>query len=207
MFELIASIPIATYLAFWAAGIVLNLAPGADVIFTTASGLRGGPRAGGLAGLGVGLGSLVHIALAAAGVSALLAAYPAAFTVLRWAGAAYLAWLAVKAWRAEGGLAEGQGAQTPLSAMRRGFLTNVLNPKVALFVLAFLPQFADPALGPVWQQILLFGAIFSVTGTIITCGYGILAGALGRRITTKGRLLNRISSVMFGGLAVRLVLD
>lgn len=206
MWDIVMAIPLPTLLGFMATGIVLNLTPGADVVFATASGLRAGPATGALAGLGVGLGATVHVALAAGGISALLAANPGAFQALRWLGAAYLAWLAVRAWRAAPGIA-GQGEAGAMAAIRRGMLTNVLNPKVALFVLAFLPQFADPSIGAIWRQILVFGVIFVATGTVITSGYGALAGWLGRRLVARGRFLNRLSALLFGGLAVRLVLD
>jgi len=90
-------------------------------------------------------------------------------------------------------------------ALARGFVTNALNPKVALFVLAFLPQFTDPARGPVWQQIVVLGAVFSATGTLITCGYGALAGLAGRALGARMAALNRVAAVMFAGLAARLV--
>lgn len=207
MTDLFILVPLPVLAGFVMAGILLNLTPGADVIFATASGLAGGPKVGAAAGLGVGLGGLVHVALAIAGVSALLAASPVGFTALRWAGAGYLLLLAWRSWNATGGLGGGKGAARPMRALARGFMTNVLNPKVALFILAFLPQFADPERGPVWEQMLILGLAFVVTGTFITAGYGALAGMLGHRLTARSRLLNRISSVMFAGLAVRLVLD
>ncbi|MEJ2000255.1 MAG: LysE family translocator, partial [Maritimibacter sp.] len=158
---------------FLGAGLLLNLTPGADVMFASASGLAGGPRAGVAAAFGVALGGLMHASLAAAGLAALLAAAPTLFTTLRYLGAAYLLYLAVKAWRA--GPAEPRtGAAKLTQAIRRGFLTNALNPKVALFILAFLPQFTSPATGPVWLQILVLGALFSTTGFFVTAGYGAL---------------------------------
>lgn len=203
MLDAFATIPPAELAAFLAAGIVLNLTPGADVIFATASGVAGGPRAGAVAGLGVGLGSLWHIALAALGVSALLAAHPAALTALQYAGAAYLLWLAVQSWRSAAP-PQGRGERAPWAALRRGFVTNALNSKVALFVLAFLPQFTDPARGPAWQQILMLGAIFTVTGTAITAGYGALAGWAGQRLAPRMGMMNKVAALLFGGLAARL---
>ncbi|MZR15132.1 LysE family transporter [Maritimibacter sp. DP07] len=192
-------------LAFVGAGIVLNLTPGADVMFASASGLSGGPRAGAAAALGVALGALMHTVLAAAGLSALIAASPVLFELVRWAGAGYLLFLAWKAWRA--GAVPAQGGETRLiGAIRRGFLTNALNPKVALFILALLPQFTAPGAGPLWAQILALGAIFSVTGFVITAGYGMAAGLLGARLNRHARALNRVSAVVYGGLALRLVL-
>lgn len=207
MFDLLLAFPPGQLFAFMAAGIVLNLTPGADVIFASASGIAGGPRAGAVAGLGVGLGGLWHVGLAAAGVSALLAAYPPALIALRWAGAGYLLYLAVVAWRAPLVIENGRAIASPARAIWRGFVTNALNPKVALFVLAFLPQFTDPALGPIWQQILVLGGIFTLTGTLITAGYGALAGVMGRGLGARLAILNRVAALMFGGLAAKLVLD
>ncbi|MGL4281259.1 MAG: LysE family translocator [Albidovulum sp.] len=204
MWDLLQTYPTTELLAFMAAGLALNLTPGADVMFATASGLRGGPKAGMAAGLGVGLGGALHVSLAALGLSALIAAHPAALTAIRWIGAAYLLWLAVASWRS--GPAEAQGgALSVTAAIRRGFLANALNPKVILFILAFLPQFTNPEWGPVWQQIVLLGAIFTVTGTLITMAYGALAGALGQRLVRRMSILNKLAGVMFAGLAARLV--
>lgn len=197
-------VPPAELAAFVAAGLVLNLTPGADVLFAMASGIAGGPRVGAVAGLGVGLGGLWHLALAALGVSALIAAHPAALAALKWAGAGYLLVLAWKSWHA-GAAAPGRGEAGMVRALARGFVTNALNPKVALFVLAFLPQFTDPARGPVWQQIVVLGAVFSVTGTLVTCGYGALAGMGARALGARMAALNRIAAVMFAGLAARMV--
>lgn len=205
MIDILALVPPADLAAFLAAGIVLNLTPGADVMFATASGIAGGPRAGAVAGLGVGLGGLWHVGLAALGISALIAAHPAALLGLKWAGAGYLLWLAWKSWRSRGDAVAGRGERGAMAALWRGFVTNALNPKVALFVLAFLPQFTDAARGPVWQQILILGAVFTVTGTMITAGYGALAGMAGRRLGARMGILNRVAALMFGGLALRLV--
>ena len=204
MIDILTLVPPTELAAFLAAGIVLNLTPGADVMFATASGLSGGPKAGAVAGLGVGLGGLFHVTLAAIGVSALLAAHPAALTGLKWAGAGYLLYLAVKSWRA-GAAVPGRGVAHPGRALWRGFVTNALNPKVALFVLAFLPQFTDPARGPVWQQILVLGALFTVTGTLITIGYGLVAGLAGQALGRRMGAMNKIAAVLFGGLAARIV--
>ncbi|MEH7828596.1 LysE family translocator [Gemmobacter denitrificans] len=207
MLDLLLSFPPGHLAAFLAAGIALNLTPGADVIFATASGMAGGPKAGAVAGLGVGLGGLWHVGLAAAGVSALLVAHPGALIALKWAGAAYLAYLAWKSWRAVDPTDQARGVASPGRALWRGFLTNALNPKVALFVLAFLPQFTLPGLGPVWQQIVVLGLLFSLTGTIITAGYGALAGIARQSLGRRLGFLNKIAALLFGGLAAKLVLE
>lgn len=194
---------IATFLG---AGLLLNLTPGSDVMFASASGLAGGPRAGVAAAFGVALGGLLHTALAAAGLAALLAASPTAFEGLRWLGAGYLLFLAVKYWRA--GPAQGvAGAAGLRRAVRRGFVTNALNPKVALFVLAFLPQFTNPATGPVWQQILVLGLLFSTTGFLVTAGYGALAGMAGQAFGRATGWMGKVAAVVFALLALRLVAE
>ena len=201
MFSLI---PLETLIAFASAGILLNLTPGSDVMFATASGLAGGPRAGMAAGAGVGLGGFWHVGLAALGVAALLATHPAAMTGLRWFGAGYLTYLAYAAWTA-GPVAPTTGSASLGRAFWRGFVTNALNPKVALFVLAFLPQFTDPARGPVWQQILILGAVFTLTGLVITAGYGALAGIAGQRLVARMGLMNKLAAGVFGLLALRMI--
>lgn len=203
---MIAGLDPVTVAGFLGAGVLLNLTPGADVMFATASGLTGGARAGVAAAFGVALGGVFHTLLAAAGLAALLAASPVAFEAVKWLGAGYLAFLAVKTWRA-GPAHEVVGAGSLTRAIRRGFVTNSLNPKVALFVLAFLPQFTDPALGPVWQQILALGLMFSVTGFFVTASYGALAGVAGASLRRASGWLNKLAAVVFGALAVRLVLD
>ncbi|MAM62478.1 LysE family translocator [Maritimibacter sp. UBA3975] len=195
----------ASVLAFLGAGVVLNLTPGADVMFATASGVSGGPRVGAAAALGVALGALWHTILAAAGLSALLAAFPLAYDAVRYAGAAYLLWLAWKSWRA-GAAQGGEGARRLGRAVWRGFVTNALNPKVALFILALLPQFTAPEAGPLWAQILALGALFAATGFFITAGYGVAAGVAGAKLTRHARLLNRVSAAVYAALALRLVL-
>ncbi|SIS56582.1 Threonine/homoserine/homoserine lactone efflux protein [Roseivivax lentus] len=193
-----------TLLSFLGAGILLNLTPGADVMFAMASGARGGPRAGVAAAAGITAGATAHICATAFGLAAALAASPGAFEAIRWLGAAYLLYLAVQTWRAPPAAPETGGSARLGPAFRRGFLTNLLNPKVALFVLAFLPQFADPSRGPVWSQILTLGALFLVTGFVITAGYGAMAGALSAPLRRHGRAMNRIAALVFGALAVRL---
>lgn len=192
--------------AFVGAGVLLNLTPGADVMFATASGMSGGPRVGVAAAFGVALGGFWHAILAAAGLSALLAAFPLAYDAVRYAGAAYLVFLAWKTWRA-GPAGAGDGVQRLGRAIRRGFVTNALNPKVALFILALLPQFTSPESGSLWAQILTLGGIFAVTGFFITAGYGVAAGVVGAQLSRHARTLNRVSAVVYAALALRLVLS
>jgi len=206
MLEILLAIDPALLLAFVLAGLLLNITPGADFVFVAASGISGGPRIGMAAALGINLGVAVHIAAAALGVSALLMTFPLAYDLIRFAGAIYLLVLAWQAWRA-GDLDKGQAAPTAITAIRRGFLTNVLNPKTALFIFAFIPQFTDPAIGSISAQIVLLGVIFLVNGFLFVLILGVLAGHLAEALKRRVRVLNRITAVLFSGLAARLIFD
>ena len=195
-----------TVAAFLLAGIVLNLTPGADVMFATACGLSGGWRGGVAAAFGVALGSVVHVGLATVGISAAILAVPHAYDIIRWAGAIYLLWLAWAAWTAPPPEPD-QGRRTYQAAIRKGFATNLLNPKVALFIMAFLPQFATPEIGPIWHQTLGLGLLFIVTGLVITSGYGAFAGLFGAALGKVQGVMGKVSALVFGGLAARIILE
>ena len=192
---------------FVIAGLILNITPGADFLYIMSSGLSGGSRIGVAAALGVNLGVVMHILAAAAGLSALLFAHPAAYDLIRICGAAYLAWMAVQVWRRSSTVARARSFPDVRQAARRGFFINVSNPKTALFIFAFIPQFTDPTIGPIWVQILILGAIFLLNGAVFTLclgvGSGYFAAALGRRVG----VLNKISAILLGGLAARLIID
>ena len=192
---------------FVIAGLILNITPGADFLYIMSSGLSGGSRVGVAAALGVNLGVVVHILAAAAGLSALLFAHPAAYDLIRICGAAYLAWMAVQVWRRSSTVARARSFPDVRQAARRGFFINVSNPKTALFIFAFIPQFTDPTIGPIWVQILILGAIFLLNGAVFTLclgvGSGYFAAALGRRVG----VLNKISAILLGGLGARLIID
>jgi len=199
-------------LPFLAASLALNLTPGADMTYVIARSATQGRAAGIAASLGVSAGSIVHSVLAAFGVSALLQHSEAAFLAVKYAGAAYLIYLAWKAIRAGDGAAvtDRTLARTGLwRVFAEGALTNLLNPKVALFILAFLPQFVDPSRGHAAIQILLLGAIFNIGGTSINAIAACSASAAARAINNSasfGRWLNRVSALVFVSLALRLAL-
>ncbi|GLS85821.1 threonine transporter RhtB [Cypionkella aquatica] len=207
MWQIITDIGPGNLATFIAGGLLVNLTPGQDVFFATASGLKGGPRAGVMAGLGVGIGALWHVALSAFGLSALIAANPMALHAIKYAGAAYLLYIAWKSWRDTGEVTGRNGQNSGWSALRKGALTNMLNPKPILFMLAFLPQFVNSDGGPVWMQILLLGTIFGITGTLITVGYGYLAGRAGHAIAARMGMLNKVAAVLFAALAARLITE
>lgn len=207
MYETLLAMDTVTIATFMGAAILLYLTPGADMMFTLASGITGGPKVGLAAAVGISTGVLVHVALAAAGLAVLLLAYPAAYDAIRYIGAAYLMWLAVQSWRAGDKVNGINGSAGMWRAFRRGFLTNILNPKVALFVVAFLPQFTNPAIGPVWHQIIWLG-LFLAAGGIVTDGaFGVFAGVMADKLRRSGGVMNKISAIVFGGLAAKLVID
>lgn len=198
-------------LLFVGAGLLLNLTPGPDVLYIVGRSMSQGRGAGVVSALGIGTGCLVHVTAATLGLSALMMTLPAAYDVVRLAGAAYLVWLGVKALRAtSGGLAVQAMAAVPLRRIFwQGVITNALNPKVALFFLAFLPQFADPRRGPLAPQILLLGAIFTVNGTLVCVAYALVASRLGdwlKRRFGAARVLDRATGVLYLALGVRLAL-
>lgn len=205
IWDTLAAIPWPQLAAFVAGGLVLNFAPGQDVFFATACGLQGGPKAGALAGFGVGLGVLFHVTTTTIGLGAVIAAHPGALVAIKWIGAGYLLYLAWKSWTSGPADPSARAAVRPWNIIRRGALSNILNPKPVLFLLAFLPQFTRAEYGPVWHQLLGLGLIFAFTGTLVTMGYGILAGWLGARLGRHLDVLNKVAAVMFAGLALRLV--
>ncbi|MEO0666356.1 MAG: LysE family translocator [Pseudomonadota bacterium] len=191
-------------LAFIPAGLALNLTPGADMMFCLGQGLRAGPRAALAASAGISLGAFVHTALAGLGLGALVAAVPLAFEVIRWVGVAYLLWLAVQTLRHRPGTQATPHA--PRRAFRAGLMVNLTNPKVILFVLAFVPQFVDPAVGLVLPQFLIFGALLALGGFFINGAVGVFAGGAGQRLARGSRVLDYISASVFAALAARLAI-
>jgi threonine/homoserine/homoserine lactone efflux protein len=210
-----ALLPSAPQLAVFATAVlVLNATPGVDFLLTVSRTLQGGWRAGVAAALGINTGCLVHALAAAFGLAALLAVHPQAFLALQWAGAAYLVWLGVgmlrQAWR-DGAAPEADGAATPARSgwldFRTGVLTNVLNPKVALFFLAFLPQFVPAASPSQAQSFLLLGAWFIAQSTVFLLMLVLLAARL-RRLGGHSPLrpvLHSLGGVLFIALALRVL--
>lgn len=198
-----------TLLAFIPAGLALNLTPGADMMFCLGQGLKSGWRPAMAANFGIALGGLVHTLLAALGLGALVAAHPAAFEAIRWLGVGYLLWLAVGALRSSPFAKEAQVASTSAGrAFWQGLIVNLLNPKVILFILAFLPQFVDPT-RPILPQFLTLGLVFSFGGLMVNGAVALFAGSIGQRIAQSAALakwLSRISATIFGALALRLAL-
>lgn len=204
-------IPADALAAFFAASVALGIAPGPDNVFVLTQATLHGARAGLIVMLGLCTGLLFHTAAVTLGLAALIQASSVAFAVLKSAGAAYLLWLAWQAWRAGGAsMAQAPRALSAGQYYRRGIVMNAANPKVSLFFLAFLPQFADPARGPLAPQLIVLGGVF-IIATLLVFGAIALAGArLGQWLArTPGAQswLNRFAAVVFVSLAARLALS
>jgi len=201
-------------LLFIASGLLLNATPGPDTLYIVGRSSTQGWRAGATAALGIGTGTLVHILAAALGLSAILAASAAAFTAVKIAGAAYLVYVGISLLRSPTRRPEAAAITTPAASLRtvfvQGFLTNVLNPKVALFFLAFLPQFVSPDAASKPLAFLFLGAVFIFNGTlwclVLVWSASAISGRLRGRAST-GLALKRATGVVFIGLGVRLAVS
>jgi threonine/homoserine/homoserine lactone efflux protein len=201
-------VPAGTLLLFLAASLPLILVPGPAVAFILGTTLRSGRRPGLAATAGVELGYLVHVVGAVVGVSALIASTAAAFTAVKVAGACWLLWLAWQAWRGGGDerLADVGGGEmvpgTSRTAFRRGLLVGALNPKTAVFYLAFLPQFVSPGSGPVAAQLLELGLVFIVLAVVVDAQWAVAGGSL-RRAAPRLRMavVDRVSGAVYAALA------
>ena len=198
----------AAFLAFPSAAVALNLSPGPDMLYVIGRSVGQGRKAGIVSSLGVFVGCWVHILAAAFGIAALLRSSPIAFNVVRYAGAAYLIYLGIKMLAQKTDLASQHLKAERLGTIfRQGAITNMLNPKVAIFFLAFLPQFVDARRGKVVLQILLLGLIFNVGGTLVNLAVAYAGGTLGellRRNQSIARLQRRFTGLIFVGLGLRL---
>jgi RhtB (resistance to homoserine/threonine) family protein len=201
---------------FIAAGWLLNLTPGPDVLYIVTQSLRSGARAGVVAGLGITAGCFVHVFAAAIGVGALLAASATAFTVLKWVGAAWLLWMGVRLLLARAppqspdlqALARAQPCASLATVFRGGFLTNVLNPKVAIFFLAFVPQFIAPGTGNTALVFVLLGILFNVNSIPVNSGWALAAAWVARRGSVRNAMhwLDRAAGAMFIAFGLKLAL-
>ena len=211
------------WLLFAAAGLLLNLTPGPDVLYIVTQGMRSGARAGMVAALGITAGCFVHIFAAALGVSALMAASGAAFSVLKWLGAAYLVYVGIRMVLARAPSEGDQNAMysiannnrnTSATALKslffQGFWTNALNPKVALFFLAFVPQFIAPTIENKPLAFLLLGLLFNFNALWVNIGWALAAAWMARRLGAVQRgmyKLERVAGVMFIGFGLNLALS
>lgn len=198
---------------FLTAAVLLNLSPGPDIAFILGQTVRGGRKSGFAAMLGVWSGAFGHVLMAAAGLSVILATSAMAFSIVKWAGAAYLIWLGISALRSGGGSFVSKGVKTSRDfslVYKQGLFVGLLNPKVAIFFLAFLPQFVVVGAGPVWAQLFLHGSLIIVVAAFIEPPLVIA----GERLTSKlrgnpsiGLWMGRALGGIFIALGVRLALE
>jgi threonine/homoserine/homoserine lactone efflux protein len=201
---------------FMASGWLLNLTPGPDVLYIVTHSLRRGWRAGIVAGLGITGGCFVHVFAAALGMGFLLAASATAFTAIKLLGAAYLLWIGVRMLVARTSTASNDlrtlVGNLPSTGLHKvfwgGFWTNVLNPKVALFFLAFLPQFIAPDVADKTQIFLLLGLLFNLNSIPISIGWALLAAWMARRDSVQQGMhwLDKVAGMMFILFGLRLAL-
>ncbi|WP_170573766.1 LysE family translocator [Ruegeria atlantica] len=197
-----------TLLAFIPAALALNFTPGADMMFCFGQGLRSGSRPALVASAGISLGLMVHVLLAGLGLGAAVNSLPWLFDVIRWMGVAYLMYLAWGAIR--NGAVSAEAPEKPTShAFRDGMIVNLTNPKVILFVLAFIPQFVNPATGSILPQFLIFGVIIALGGFVVNGLVGIFAGGAGKVLISNpraSRIMGWVTGGIFTALAVRLAI-
>ena len=195
-------------MAFIPAATALNLTPGADMLFCLGQGLRSGSRAAIAASAGVSTGSMIHMTIAGLGLGAVLSAFPWVFDLIRWIGVAYLLFLAATALRST--VQEGEATRlTAMQAFRQGLFVNLSNPKVILFVLAFVPQFVDPTKGSVLAQFMLFGTMIAFGGFLVNGLIGVFASGIGRAMINSAKFQRGIgyaTATIFTALALRLAI-
>ncbi len=198
---------------FLVAAILLNLSPGPDIAFILGQTVRGGRVAGFAAMFGIWTGAFGHVLMAAAGLSAILVTSALAFSIVKWTGAVYLVWLGVKALRSDGGsfVAQNMDSATKFSVIyRQGALVGLANPKVAIFFLAFLPQFVVPGAGPFWAQLFLHGVLIIVVAAFIEPPLVIAGEKLTIKLRANERIglwLDRSLGAIFIALGIRLAVE
>ena len=205
-------IDINTFYLFVGASLLLALAPGPDNIFVLAQSMLRGPAVGLFVTLGLCTGLLVHTSAVAIGVAAIFQTSALAFTLLKLVGAGYLLYLSWQAFRA-GSSGVGAADRPQLShwgLYKRGIIMNITNPKISIFFLAFLPQFADPARGSLSLQLILLGLLFILSALLVFGLISLMAGQLGswlNRSASAEKILNRIAGTVLAGLALKLALS
>jgi len=196
------------YVLFVVAALALLLVPGPAVVYVIARSVSGGRLTGLVSVLGIELGTLTHVVFAAAGLSAIVASSVVAFSVVKWLGAAYLIYLGLRQIFGRGGEQEDTELSGNEDSRFRVFyqsvLVQILNPKVALFFLAFLPQFVDPSRGAAWTQIVVLGATLAFLGLFTDGLYALLGGTAGGWIRKRGGSLRRAGRYVTGGIYIAL---
>lgn len=196
---------LSTFLVFAASTLVILALPGPSVLFVVARSLEHGRSAGLVSMLGVETGALLHVAAAALGLSAVIASSDVAFSLVKYAGAAYLLVLGVRTLRERNPALALAGETSRAKLFRQGLLVDALNPKTAIFFIAFLPQFVDPARGAVGTQVALLGLCFVALAALTDGAYAAAAGSFAdrlRRSATARRRLAGVSAAAYLGLGV-----
>ena len=196
-------------LTFLAASVVIILAPGPAQMLVIARSINEGTKAGMMTGIGLNIGTIVHAIAAAMGLSAILATSATIFGVIKFLGAGYLVYLGIQALRGETRLDDQtqNGTTDPWSAFRKAIITGILNPKVAIFFLAFLPQFVNPARGMLFLQFLILGLILAVLDICYESALALIAGRLNNRFMRNPRIAlwrQRATGIVLVGLGLRL---
>jgi threonine/homoserine/homoserine lactone efflux protein len=207
---MISMIPIETLSTFFTASVLLAIAPGPDNVFVLTQSALHGKVSGLIVTLGLCTGLMVHTTAVALGVAVIFQASAVAFTVLKTFGACYLLYLAWHAFRTSATeiKARQNGGQSLGKLYRRGIIMNVTNPKVSIFFLAFLPQFADPGRGSLTSQLVVLGGVFIVATVLVFGSIASLAGAIGQWLNRSSKaqlMMNRLAGAVFVGLALKLV--
>jgi threonine/homoserine/homoserine lactone efflux protein len=201
----------ADLLVFLTASLMLNLTPGNDMMYVLGQSIKGGVKSGVAASFGIATGSLIHLALVALGIAVILSHYPAIFDAIRWAGAAYLVWIAYKTLTTPAGLFAAQGTKRSiLAAWRDGVLVNSFNPKTIVFMFAFLPPFVRPENGMPLLQLFIFGMILNIGGTVVNCAVAAFAGRIGEKLSQSRHLargFSIVSASLFLMLAARMAFE
>ncbi len=198
---------------FLTAAVLLNLSPGPDIAFILGQTVRGGKKSGFAAMLGIWTGAFGHVLMAAAGLSAILATSAFAFSVVKWVGAGYLIWLGISALRSSGGSFVSDKVKTSpkfFPIYKQGAIVGLLNPKVAIFFLAFLPQFVVEGAGPIWAQLFLHGSLIILVAAFIEPPLVLAGGKLTNKLRNNPKIglwMDRSLGAIFIGLGIRLALE
>jgi len=201
------------FLIFAVASLVLNITPGNDMLYVATRSTSQGIKSGIVSALGIAGGCIVHLLAAVIGLSAIIANSAIAFDIIKYIGAAYLVYLGIKSILSKQNkfsVSENVEKKSLPKLFWQGVLTNVLNPKVALFFLAFLPQFIHPEKGNASMQILLLGSWFNFSGTIVNCIVALLFGKLGNWLADKQAFIkwqNKITGLLLIGLGIKVALS
>jgi threonine/homoserine/homoserine lactone efflux protein len=198
---------------FLIAAVIITASPGPDNLMVLSRGISKGRKQGIIFGLGCALGCLSHTLLAVIGVSAMIAASPEAFTILKIAGGLYLVWLGINALRSQGCAKVNEvqfNDQALTKLFLKGVFANAINPKVVLFFLSFLPQFIIPSNGDISWQLAVLGVTFTAQAAVLFGLLGYFSGSIGQWLNTKpkaGMILDRVAGAVFIGLGLRLIVS